>query len=196
MSLQDLEKWNAKYADPAAVPKSPSPLIESLDEQLPRRGSALDLAGGAGRHALWLARRGLQTTLVDISPAGLALARKRAEAENMLLETVARDLVEQGPPPGCWDVVLSAYFLHRPLLAAIPDMLLPAGYFVLLQPTVRNLERHQRPPQRFLLEEGEAPSLFPTLETVLYREGWLAENRHEALLVMQKRADTTASDAR
>lgn len=57
-----------------------------------------------------------------------------------------------------------------------------------VQPTVRNLERHQRPPRPYLLDEGELPKLLDELRIVHYQEGWLTDGRHDAVVVA-RRAD-------
>ena len=74
MSDKDRKRWDAKYARQESAPSEPSLLLTQLDDILPRRGRALDIAGGAGRHAIWLAQRGLDVTLADISLAGMNLA--------------------------------------------------------------------------------------------------------------------------
>jgi ubiquinone/menaquinone biosynthesis C-methylase UbiE len=55
--------------------------LTGLDDLLPRRGRALDVAGGTGRHALWLARRGLDTTLADVPQVALEKAAAAASEE-------------------------------------------------------------------------------------------------------------------
>ena len=75
MSAADREKWNSKYADPEFAPRKPSPVLLGLAEWLPpQRGRALDLAGGCGRHAIWLAQQGFDVTLADVSSVGLQVA--------------------------------------------------------------------------------------------------------------------------
>ena len=53
-----------------------------------------------------------------------------------------------------------------------PELLAAAGVFVCGVATRRNLERHTRPPERFLLEEGELEQLVAPLEVAWQREGW------------------------
>lgn len=185
MSRDDRQRWDARYSQEGA-PEDPDPgLLELLDE-LPREGKALDLAGGGGRHALVLARHGLEVTLVDVSPEGLAIARRRAEAAGLRLQTMEWDLAARGLPPGRFDVLLSFHYLHRPLFEGMARSLAPGGVLVFCQPTFTNLERNPRPPERFLLEDGELPGLIPPeLEVVHYREGWRGE-RHEAWLVARR----------
>ncbi|GAA1645083.1 class I SAM-dependent methyltransferase [Actinoplanes couchii] len=45
-----------------------------LDARLPTEGRVLDIGGGPGRYAAWLAGRGLRVTLADLSPNLLELA--------------------------------------------------------------------------------------------------------------------------
>ena len=75
----DRQKWDAKYAAAEEIPREPSAVLRSLEKLLPRCGRALDVAGGAGRNAIWLAKRGLDVTIADVSPRGLALACERAK---------------------------------------------------------------------------------------------------------------------
>src|SRR5205814_5476112 len=77
MSTEDRTRWDARY-QAAAPARRPAAFLTALEGELPRSGRALDVAGGAGRNALWLARRGLEVTLVDIAPSALALARAAA----------------------------------------------------------------------------------------------------------------------
>ena len=62
-----------------------------LAQHLPQRGRVLDLGGGPGRYASWLAERGHRVTLADLSPNLLDIAR--AELNSALVE----DIVEAGP---------------------------------------------------------------------------------------------------
>jgi tellurite methyltransferase len=182
MAVADRDRWNARYAGEADR-TPPSPLLAELDDLLPRRGRALDVAGGAGRNALWLARRGLEVTLADLSDVALAQAAAAAGAAGLRLATLQIDLEATPLPAGPWDLVLCTYFLHRPLLAAVGAVLAPGGLLVFAHATRRNLERHPRPGPAHLLEDGELPGLVPGLEPLRYREGWTEAGRHEARLV-------------
>ncbi|MCG8344038.1 MAG: class I SAM-dependent methyltransferase [Chlorobiales bacterium] len=52
----------------------------------------MDIACGAGRHALELARRGFRTTANDLSPFLLECTRTEAERENISLECTRQDM--------------------------------------------------------------------------------------------------------
>jgi SAM-dependent methyltransferase len=54
-----------------------------LDRRLPDSGRVLDAGGAAGRYALWLAERGHDVTLVDLSAEQVALARAKADERGL-----------------------------------------------------------------------------------------------------------------
>src|SRR6188768_343879 len=107
MPLFDQQKWDAKYAAADEIPREPSAVFRSLDGLLPKSGRAIDVAGGAGRNAIWLAQRGLEVTIADVSPRGLELAAARAREAGVNIDFLQTDL-EDGPfPAGPWDLILS-----------------------------------------------------------------------------------------
>ena len=79
----DEHDWNERYRDAAAGRDSVWSLepnvwvVENLSDLTP--GTAVDLAAGEGRNALWLAQRGWEVTAVDFAAAGLAVGSGRAE---------------------------------------------------------------------------------------------------------------------
>ena len=160
----------------------------SLDSVLPRAGRALDIAGGTGRHAIWLAQRGLAVTLADVSDEAMRLAGAAARAAGAApgIELLRIDLEHEPLPDGPWHVVLCFHYLQRSLLTTIATALAPGGFLVFCHQTRTNLERHPRPGPEYLLAPGEAPTLVEGLEIVIYEEGWHEEGRHEAHLVARR----------
>lgn len=74
----DSHGWDARYEEKELVwPGEPNlflpPIVESLTP-----GTALDLACGEGRNAIWLARGGWAVTAVDFSPVGIEKGRQIA----------------------------------------------------------------------------------------------------------------------
>lgn len=188
MSLFDQQKWDAKYAAGVEIPLEPSVGLLALDELLPRSGRALDVAGGAGRHAIWLANRGLDMTIADVSAKGLELAAARAKEQGVSITPLRTDLQDGPFPVGPWDLILSVCYLWRPLYAVFPQVLSLGGLLVVIQPTMSNLQRHPKPPADFLLKDGELPELVRGLEIVYYQEGWQADGRHDAVMVARKKS--------
>jgi SAM-dependent methyltransferase len=154
-----------------------------VSELLPRQGRALDVAGGAGSNALWLSGRALDTTLADISPVALAIARDEAAAAGLALRTLAIDFESEPFPPGPWHLIVCVRFLWRPLFDVFAKELAPNGLLVVVHPTRSNLERHNSPGPHHLLDDGELPGLIAGLEVMRYEESWSEEGWHEARLV-------------
>lgn len=179
------ERWNRRYAG-GNESDEPSGFVTGLEELLSPRGRALDVAGGAGRHALWLAEQGWEVTLVDISDHALALVREAAERAGVAVQCRRVDLEKEPLPKGPWDLILCMHYLQRDLFSRFVEHLAPGGILVFAIATERNRERHQRPPPQYLLSEGEAPHLVPDLEIISYEEGWSDEGRHEARVVARK----------
>ena len=186
MSDFDRQKWNRKFSDNPDAWLQPSRVVTRLEPFLPAAGMALDIAGGVGRHAIWLASKGLDVTMVDISAVGLAAAAQTAQEKALPLKTLERDLEQSSLPEGSWDVIFSHHFLYRPLFPAMTESLANGGRLIVVQPTVRNLERHEKPPRPFLLEDRELLTLASDLNVIHYEEGWLEEGRHEAVVIAEK----------
>jgi SAM-dependent methyltransferase len=57
--------------------------VEYLGRYLPPGGRVLDVGGGAGRYAVWLAERGYDVTLVDPSRGQREIARAKVDEQGM-----------------------------------------------------------------------------------------------------------------
>ncbi len=55
-----------------------------LEQHLPDDGHILDAGGAAGRYAVWLAERGYEVTLIDISGEQLRIAREKLKERGLL----------------------------------------------------------------------------------------------------------------
>ncbi|MDE2715916.1 MAG: class I SAM-dependent methyltransferase [Chloroflexota bacterium] len=90
-----------------------------LTTYLPPQARVLDIGGGPGRYAIWLAKRGHRVSLADLCPEQLSIARTKigqAGVEELVEEIVvadARDLSHW--PDSSFDAVLSlGPFYHLP----------------------------------------------------------------------------------
>ena len=153
-------------------------------------GSALDLACGAGRHAIYLAERGWTVHAIDGSRVGIQRmldeAYKRGVSRRILGEVAdlesPRFLIENEH-----DLVCDFYFLHRPLFAQIRRAVRSGGLFV----AALHVRTAPGEEGRFLLEPGELHGLFSDWEIVHSREGASPEGGHRhgtAELVARKPA--------
>ena len=175
------ERWDRRWReDPLRT--EPSEYLVSVADLLPSSGLGLDVAGGAGRNGFFLARRGLEVTLIDISPVAVDMARKEADRQHLAITAVELDLETEPLPAGPWSVILVFHYLQRSLFPALVGSLAPDGVIVCELATVRNLERHERPPLPYLVQEGELVGLLPGLRILDHSERWTEEGRHQARL--------------
>ena len=174
-------KWNRIFQE-KGWGDEPAEFLVECAEFLPAGGRAIDVGGGPGRNAFWLAQHGFDVTLVDISDEALDMAKKRAEGDGVALSMWRLDLEVEPFPAGPWDVVFIHHYLHRPLFSVIERELAEGGVLLVCQPTQRNFERHDHPSRRYLLAEGELPGLVPGLRVLRNDEG-LYEDRYEVRFV-------------
>jgi SAM-dependent methyltransferase len=96
--VSDRERWERRYQDGDNRLHEPEPsafLARSLP-LLPSPGRCLDLGGGQGRNALFLAQRGWDVTMIDVALAGVARARSLARARSVPLAGAVADLETGG----------------------------------------------------------------------------------------------------
>jgi ubiquinone/menaquinone biosynthesis C-methylase UbiE len=72
-------------------------------------GTALDVAMGQGRNAVYLATQGWKVTGVDISDEGMRMAKEAAAAQKLKLDTVTADLDKYDFGKDRWDLVTLIY---------------------------------------------------------------------------------------
>lgn len=129
-----LKRWEERFARGEEVHGlAPSrPLPAAIEGVAP--GLALDLASGAGRHALFLAERGWRVHAFDGARAGVERMMLEAARRNVASRIDARicDLESAGftLDPDGYDLVCDFYFLHRPLFEQIRGAVRPGGLFV------------------------------------------------------------------
>ena len=103
------ERWNRRWAgERAHASTAPSEFLIAETEALPP-GRALDVACGAGRNAVWLARRGWRVTGVDFSDVALRAARELAASAGVEVEWIEADAVTWIPPRGAYALVTVMY---------------------------------------------------------------------------------------
>lgn len=81
---------------------------EYLEAQLPEGGRVIDVGGGGGRYAVWLAERGHDVTLVDVSEGQVGVAREKARAHDVgdRVTTVTGDVRALPVPDDTFDATL------------------------------------------------------------------------------------------
>ena len=112
--------WDERYRSGEHSNDAPHPLVVEYAATL-TPGRALDLACGAGRHALYLAERGWQVTAVDSSQVAIEILRERARKRGIEVDARIADL-ERGEfviEPETYDLIVVTCYLQRDLFPAI-----------------------------------------------------------------------------
>jgi len=144
---------------------------------LPRGGRTLDLACGAGRHALLLAAAGFPVRAVDRDAATLEALAGTAARLGLPLQVERLDLEagEVSLGKGSCDLIVVIHYLHRPLFPAILRALAPGGLLLYETFTIDQAQRGRPTNPDFLLRHGELPQLVQGLEILRQREGEFEE---------------------
>lgn len=171
---------------------------EFLAETAP--GAALDLAGGAGRNAVWLAERGWRVKLIDISDVALKMAREKLDlvkkASSSQLKAVAvrrgslkAEIVDLNSVSHLgteeYELLVVFYFLRRELFPAISRALKPGGTLIYRTYTIDRMKVPGGPSDpKYLLQPNELLHAFPGLRVLHYRE--MLQGKAAAELVGRK----------
>ena len=165
--------------DPHSAFGAPSAWVCRFVPLIRAGGSVLDVAGGGGRHACYLARQGLRVEAVDRDPEAL----HRQEGIPGVATRVA-DL-ENGPWPYAgrrFDAVVVTNYLHRPLF---PNLLaaVAADGVLIYETFAAGNERYGRPTNPdFLLQPGELLDLVHGRMRVTAYEDLYAEDPKPAMV--------------
>jgi SAM-dependent methyltransferase len=183
-------EWDRRHAEGSHSSRTPDPFFVSAYEQFVAPnfkyvGRALDIAGGIGRHAVYLAERGWLVTLVDISDVALKQARRHAEERDVHILAEQIDLTEAQLPASAFDLVLVFFYLERSLLSHIADALRPGGLLIYKTYTREQLKMVGGPTHPMhLLEPNELQGAFSQLRILHYVE--TIEDKAVAELVARK----------
>lgn len=179
----DAEGWDKRYADGRQWSVEPNRFFADAVNELTtgRRasavqpGTALDLATGEGRNAVWLAQMGWRVTAVDFSSVGIDRARAgEAGIEPRPVHPVTwivADLTDHDLGHRAWDLVTHIYLhwpaeLRLPFLGRAAAAVAPGGHLIMVGHDRSNIEHGYGGPQD--------PAVLTTpneLRTVLEGEG-------------------------
>src|SRR5688572_14246796 len=160
--------WDKRYREGGAGRDEPHPLITTFAAKLPP-GRALDVACGAGRHAIWLAQHGWEVTAVDSSVVAIDLVRQSGVRVNAIVADLERH--EFAIEPESFDLIVVCNYLQRDLFPAIRAgrrvgaMVLAVIAFVDDDPGIKPMN------PAFLLNPGELLAEFDGWEILHSFEG-------------------------
>lgn len=152
-----------------------APFLEAVADQI-KPGTALDLACGTGRNAIYLAARGWRVTAVDRLADALTRGRQLVQryACGDAIEWRCMDLEADPLDFGRrFSLVVCLRYLHRPLFSLLQNWLRPGGHVVFETFTTAHRAVYGKPRRHaFVLRPGELRSRLAGLHIHHYSEGW------------------------
>jgi SAM-dependent methyltransferase len=172
--------WDERYSLGEHATVEPSALLVRAVELFaaqtgdvsPGSRRALDIACGAGRHAVFLAAHGFVVTAVDASRVGVRLTRERARERGLWLDARVADL-ERGEfqiDMDAYDLVCDFYYLQRDLFPQIRAAVRRGGLFVAAIHLADDDTEVKPMNPDFLLRPGELRAEFSDWEILHYDE--------------------------
>lgn len=184
------ESWDERYGSGKYCSAEPHKLLINLAGKL-KPGKALDLACGAGRHAIFLAEKGWNVTAVDNSRVGIEITKKRAAEKAVEIDFRQADL-EKGEfeiEPDTYDLICDFYYLQRDLFSQMKSGVNAGGVIV----STIHLYDAGGDTSPFLLNEGELYGYFRDFEILHYHETSLTDkdagehHRRTAEIIAQRK---------
>ncbi|HEY0322209.1 MAG TPA: methyltransferase domain-containing protein [Pyrinomonadaceae bacterium] len=168
--------WNERYSLGKHATREPNHLLVYFAEKL-TAGRALDLACGAGRHALFLAERGWRVTALDASSVGVEITKERARELKVELDARVADLEREGfeIERDAYDLITVFYYLQRDFWPEIRDGLRAGGTLIAAIHLVDEDPEDETGNPAFLLQPGELRAEFSDWEIVHYHETQLTD---------------------
>jgi len=177
MELDEKASWNKKYTEGSHTSLDPDPfLVSAYDEFLfgTSPGLALDVAGGVGRHSIWLAQRGWRVNLLDISEIGIQQAEENANRTGTA-ESISKEIRDLNTMSDLgreqYDLVVVFFFLQRELFPALLEAIKPGGILIYKTYTTEQKNFSGGPSHpMFLLEPNELLHAFRSMRVLHYHE--------------------------
>lgn len=175
--------WDAHYLNQPPL-NQPAFVVSAYAHRLPA-GPVLDLAGGTGRNAFFLAGRGHPVILLEKSRVALEFVRREAGRQKLDVWALEADLEAPNPslPPGPFAGIVNSYFLHRPLLTLFSERLSTGGLVLLEGFTVQEAARRGSQAAHYW-QSGELLHPPPGLHLRAWAEGW-SEGHHRTWAVWE-----------
>ena len=175
--------WDKHYAEADSLESEPSPLLAEVADLVPP-GRALDLACGAGRHAIFLASLGWDVVAVDSSRQAVRIVRERSAAAGLRVDARIADLEagEFAIEPAGYDLICDFFYLQRDLFPKIRTGVRPGGL------VAAEIHLRDEQPHRFVLDPGELRSEFEGWKILFYSEAAQPGRSRPSAAILARRA--------
>ncbi|TAK86812.1 MAG: class I SAM-dependent methyltransferase [Betaproteobacteria bacterium] len=176
----ELARWNERFSAPDYIfGTAPNAFLASKAALFRPGQRALCVADGEGRNSVWLAQQGLEVTAFDISPVGVAKARKLAAERGVRVAHEVASVYEWSwPTRPSFDVAAAIFVqfadpaMRRFLFQRMAASLKPGGLVLIEGYTPRQLEYKTGGPSQIenLYTAELLRSSFPRFEVLELRE--------------------------
>ncbi len=180
LSHADKERWDSRYLGGAyETRRHASALLVQWLGQLEFSGparKAVDIACGAGRNAVYLARRGWQVDAIDISTVALERLDTAANAERLPVNCIHMDLepaVEalDGLSERQYDLAVVMRYTDETLIQSLAPAIRVGGYVIVEKHMATEAAVAGPRNPRFRVVPGALRQAAAEFEIIYYREG-------------------------
>jgi 2-polyprenyl-3-methyl-5-hydroxy-6-metoxy-1,4-benzoquinol methylase len=167
--------WDRKYEQGLPSLEKPDPFFLSVFDRFvsglfPTGGACLDLAGGVGRHALFLAQRKWSVTAVDISEVAIQLLDQKARQLDLTMELFALDAKEYLSTSKQFDLIVMFYHFDRDTASQVLSTLNPGGLLICKSSVIWKAYEGATPPNLRPLKSKEILTWLPGLQVLHHAE--------------------------
>lgn len=151
------------------------------------KGRAIDIAMGAGRNAIYLAKMGFKVEGIDISEEAIDATRQWAQRAGIIVKAQITDL-ESRPhiQEEAYDVIICFNYLQRSLIPHIKNGL-RCGGMVVYETYITDQAQFGKPTNPdYLLRHNELLDMFREFRCLRYREGVFEGPRAIASIIAEK----------
>ena len=140
-------------------------------------GKVLDIGGGEGRVALFLAKEGFGVEIIDLSKIGLEKAQKKASELNLTIKTKVADITEEEMGSD-YDLIVCSFMLHHlskdkalSLIQKIQENTKKRGFNIITTFTKEgDFYKNDSTTDRFYPGLGEVQDLYKGWDIIKYKE--------------------------
>ncbi len=160
-------------------------LVDNI-ELLPK-GRALDVAMGAGRNTIYLAKMGFHVEGMDVSAEAVSSALQLARKAGVTIRAQVADLESNYHiEKDAYDVIICFNYLQRSLIPQIKDGLRKGG-MVVYETFIVDQAKFGKPKNPdYLLKHNELLGIFRNFRCLRYREGIIGERKAIASIIAEK----------
>ncbi len=159
MANKDRIKWNEKYKNTPKLLEDREPSIKLIEAIKHTKGNkALDIACGAGKNSIYLARNNFFIDSMDISDIALKTLDKKGYKN---INTIQIDLEEEFVlNKNSYDIIVQTNFLDRTIIPKLINSLKKDG-IIFIETYMHHSSNEKEPSNsNFLLKQKELQKLF------------------------------------